>query len=481
MGLSLASKFRSRPSFEELFPARKLIMICVIIALLFWMFSGLRHSLLQSNAYDLGLFDQWIWLASRGLPQYSSMEGSHLLADHGAWLLYIAAIPYCFNSSVQWLLASQAIALSFTAIPIWCVGRQAGLPNKHCWLVCTLWWLQPVVLNVNLFDFHPEVWVMPALAASYWFCRSNRPWVWFVLLVVLLGARDGLVLVVGGIGFELALRRKWTWSCAAIGLSLMWLCFLNKFLYPLLTGSNTGPKAAAGLFSYLGDTLDEVIVNLVTNPSLVFENLDWIGGFIYLVLISVSLSPFWRQSSLPVLLGGLPLVVVNLLSEESPQRTLIHHYSLPLAVIGVIAAIDGIAVNRRKNIPFRSLVWSALCWAVLSKPWFFTGPYLERLEVRQPFNQAMLSIPTEGRLLTTSYFIPHLSHRKVVDFPRVGTKFKDYSAFDIFLLNPEDPGWGSSSQVQKDLLLKANEEGWLCKQWPVGIELCEKVSINETN
>ena len=51
-----------------------------------------------------------------------------------------------------------------------------------------------------------------------------------------------------------------------------------------------------------------------------------------------------------------------------------------------------------------------------------------------------------------------------------------YSDFDAFLLNPVDPGWGSSNEVQKELLLKAREAGWLCKDWSIGLELCRKVS-----
>ena len=59
-----------------------------VLGLLGWGCSALRHDLLQSNAYDLGLFDQWVWLIGRGLEPVSSMEHVHVLADHGAWLLY---------------------------------------------------------------------------------------------------------------------------------------------------------------------------------------------------------------------------------------------------------------------------------------------------------------------------------------------------------------------------------------------------------
>ena len=96
-----------------------LIRLSGVIGLIFWSTSAIRHDLLQSNAYDLGLFDQWAWLIGTGATPISSMEEVHVLADHGAWMFYIAGWAYRLLPSVQWLFASQALALSFTAIPIW--------------------------------------------------------------------------------------------------------------------------------------------------------------------------------------------------------------------------------------------------------------------------------------------------------------------------------------------------------------------------
>ena len=147
-----------------------------------------RHGMAcSSNAYDLGLFDQWAWLIGSGAAPISSMEQVHLLADHGAWMLYLAGAAYRILPSVQWLLASQALALSCTALPIWWLAKQADLSPRRCWLVCGLWWLQPVVFNAALFDFHPETWVMPAFALALWAERESRR-LWFGLLLLMLAA-----------------------------------------------------------------------------------------------------------------------------------------------------------------------------------------------------------------------------------------------------------------------------------------------------
>ena len=80
------NNFRSDIYFKKLF----LITTCSSLA--FFVLAVLRHYLLQSNAYDLGLFDQWIWLTSKNIPSYSSMTGLHMFADHGAWTLYILSL-----------------------------------------------------------------------------------------------------------------------------------------------------------------------------------------------------------------------------------------------------------------------------------------------------------------------------------------------------------------------------------------------------
>ena len=134
----------------------RLWLMATGLGLIGWGASALRHAWLQSHAYDLGLFDQWAWLIGESATPISSMEGVHVLADHGAWLLYGAGFAYRLLPSVQWLLSSQAIALALTAIPIWWLARQAGLSERRGWLACALWWLQPVVFNATLFDFHPR-------------------------------------------------------------------------------------------------------------------------------------------------------------------------------------------------------------------------------------------------------------------------------------------------------------------------------------
>ena len=441
-----------------------------VLGLLGWGCSALRHHLLQSNAYDLGLFDQWAWLIGRGLEPVSSMEHVHVLADHGAWLLYGAGAAYGLLPSVHWLFASQAIALSFTAIPIWWLSQQAGLSPKHCWLACALWWLQPVVFNTILFDFHPETWVMPAFALALWAERAEKPRLWFALLLLMLGARDGLILVIAGMALDLGWRQRWRWCAAAGGLSTGWLFILSQRLYPLLRGGS-GPKAAERMFGHLGDGFSSLV-----------SSLEWGEIAFYLLILSLPLGWLWRRSSRSTLLIGSPLLLVNLLSASASYRTLVHHYSLPLALIAVVAAIrGGLQSPSRRGIPTWGLIWATACWLALAKPWFFIGPYLERQSDLGDVRDAISLIQPNDSVLTTSYLVPQLSHRRAIAFPKRSfeNSLSDTS-WSVLLLNPKDPGWGSSPRVQQALLNQAHANGWNCQSWPSHLSLCQK-SETQTN
>jgi uncharacterized membrane protein len=449
------------------------------VAALLWSLASLRHGLLQSNSFDLGLFDQWAWQLSQGLEPVSSQSWRlHLLNDHGAWLFYALAPLYRLVASVQWLLALQALSLTFTALPLWWLAAWSGLSPRQCWLVCGLWWLQPVVFNTNLFDFHPEVLAMPLLAWLILAGRRGQVLLWSLLLVLVLGWRDGLALVTLGLALEQLVRRRWQLAGLAAGLSLGWLWLLVAWIQPPLLARYPGLNAGASRYGYLGDSLPEIIRTLLREPWRLLHHVDWGGAVVYLLLISVPLLPFWRRASLPALVAGVPLILVNLLSESGAQRSLVHHYSLPLAVIGVVAAIDGLASAKDNRMSWRRLAWAAACWVALAKPWFFSGPYLDRLGLTADSRVAMQRIASDAAVATTSYLVPHLSHRPMVLFPSdpaLGLHaLEKQRGISVLLLHPGEPGWASQATLQERLLQEARDQGWTCDRFNSGLTLCQR-------
>ena len=157
------------------------------------------------------------------------------------------------------------------------------------------------------------------------------------------------------------------------------------------------------------------------------------------------------------------------------MRTLIHQYSLPFALIGTVAAVDAISSSKfSKEFIRKYFIWIFICWGLLAKPWFFTGPYLTRVGSISSTNEAIGLVPESASVLTNSYLVPHLTHRASIKFSSNPNKI---DLFDIILFNPLDPGWSSESTIQKQFLEAASRKGWYCKAWPDGLELCSKTKL----
>ena len=443
-----------------------LICVSLSISIIFLLFSVTRHKLFQSS-YDLTLFDQWLWLISRGFTPISSITNWHVLSDHAAWALYLFAPLYKIFTSINWLFLSQAICLSFTAIPIWILSINSGINYRNTWIICFIWWMQPVVFNVNINDFHPEVLSMPALVGSYLFNRYNKFLLWLLCLIFMIGCRDGMVLIVFGIFIENMIKKKWRYAISALTISIGWLFFIKTILFPYLGEINNNYSGASvGLISKYS--------NLFLNPLQLISGINYIAGFEYLILISIAFLPFWRINAWKTLSSGIPLVLLNFIAENQSYRMLIHQYSLPLAAIGVVAVIDSFSIKSSLKISWIYITWISICWFSLAKPYYYTGPYLSRLPLMKSINQAILLIPSDAKVLTTSYIAPHLSHRKNIDFPREINVKQYLKEYNFLLLNPKDPGYLSTSDIQQSILDQANKNEWECNSYPNNLELCKK-------
>ncbi len=463
------NKFRSDTYFKKLF------WITTFSSLTFFVIAFLRHFLLQSNAYDLGLFDQWIWLTSKNLPSYSSMTGLHMFADHGAWTLYIISLVYKLIPDINILFLSQSLSLCFTTIPIWLLCKRNNLSSKIGFLVGCFWLLQPVVFNINLFDFHPEVWAMPFIALYYYFEKNKNFYISILLTFLILGTRDGLVLLTFGFGLEQILKKKFGRALILLLISILWFLFLNNWIYPILNGDK-GSVMALARYSNYGDSFVEILLTLFLNPLYVLNNINLIDSIFYLLILFAPAFVFWKKISFITLISAFPLVFSNILSESSSQRTLIHQYSLPVVLIIVISVINGLAKNSDKFIyNKKTFLWMIICWAALAKPLFFAGPYLSRLDSISPAREAFKEIPKDANVLTTSYLVPHLSQRSFIKYPNNKVDIKsDLKNFNVLLLNPLDPGWDSSRKLQQKYIMIAKENNWDCLEWDNGLELCKK-------
>jgi uncharacterized membrane protein len=137
-----------------------------LAALVLNFYSIARHQLFHSTAFDLSYFDQAAYLISQGQTPIVSFWGYHFLGGHADWIMYPIALLYKLIPAVYWLFSLQAIALALGGLPIWWLSRSYGLSRSQGMTMVAVYLLQPLVFNVNLFDFHPEVIAIPCLLGA---------------------------------------------------------------------------------------------------------------------------------------------------------------------------------------------------------------------------------------------------------------------------------------------------------------------------
>ena len=149
-------------------------IITSVSIIIFFLFASLRHFLFQSNALDLGWFDQAVFLISQGKTPIVSFSDDHIVGDHAAFILYPLALFYAICPNIHWLFAIQAIALGSGTFPVYKLAQQAGLQKKLALTMSEVYLLYPLVFNINIFDFHSEVIALPLLFWGILWAKNNK-------------------------------------------------------------------------------------------------------------------------------------------------------------------------------------------------------------------------------------------------------------------------------------------------------------------
>jgi uncharacterized membrane protein len=438
---------------KALVPNRSLLWLLIISAVILFASSTVRHGLFHSNAWDLGIFDQPLYLLSRGLPPISSIIGVHILGDHAAWIFYPLAGLYWIYPDVHWLFAVQAIALALGVVPTYHLATQAGLRERQAGAMAIAYLLYPLIFNLNLFDFHPEVIALPLMVAAVWLARADRLWGFVICIVIVLGCRDALALTVAAMGVWLALFEKKR-VCGAIAFlaGLGWFYLATQVILP-----HFQPAGVLGLSLYaeLGNSIPEIALNLVLKPDVVLRRVLTWTNLGYLVILCVPLAWGLTPRQFAPLVAAVPQLAMNLLSEKEVQKNLVHQYSLPilpfmLLVVMASWAAGNAWIQRPKTI----VLWSLVAFMVLGQWHLFGTRYLSKLSTWQATHRAIAQITTQDPVLAPAALVPHLSHRPRINVVRdaKGVKLENYH---YVLLNQRHPGGLSTPEIILELVNQA--------------------------
>jgi uncharacterized membrane protein len=427
---------------------RSLVMLAAIVLTIY---STARHLLFHSTGFDLGYFDQAAYLISQGLAPVVSFWGYPFLGGHADLIMYPVALLYKILPSVGWLFSIQAIALSIAGLPLWWLARSYGLGKSQATTMVVVYLLQPIVFNINLFDFHPEVIAIPAIFGAILAARQQWFWRFFLLLGVTLCCRDSLSLNVTALGIWLILfESRRIYGLVALVMGASWFAIATQIIIPHF---RPGGVEVIGRYGALGDSFSSILLSCLTRPNVVVsqlltgENL----GYLALLFAPVVWGLSWRHLStrhLAALIPALPTLLLNLLTTYSAQKDLVHQYSLPIVPFLIIAVMLAWRDQKSWLRQQRAIIlWSLLGFLCLAKYSYIVIRYGDRLNTWQATNAAITLVRPDSRLLTDNTIAPHLTHRRELKLTVKQYPLPDLAGLDEILISTRPPDQGSDPKL----------------------------------
>ncbi|MCF2530239.1 DUF2079 domain-containing protein [Yinghuangia soli] len=402
---------------------------------LYALYSLLRHQRMETNAYDLGLFEQVVRSYAHFEAPVSDIRGPgfNVLGEHFHPILALLAPVYRLFPGAATLLVAQALLIALSVVPMTRIGQRVfgNLGGAAFGAAYGLsWGLQSTIG----FDFHEVCFAIPMLAfALERFVRAEyRAGLLWLLPTVLV--KEDLALTLGAAGLFLLIRGRRRLAAAAIGGGAA-VFALTVFVllpamnphgnYPFWGNLNSGPPRERGVDPLAGADSVPVGELLLRLPELMlFPSQKW------MTLLLLLLPTGFLALRSPLMLLALPTLLWRFTSTNALYWNVGYHYSAVLMPI-VFAAFADAVLSLRKSprdwlrryaaqaavIPIAVSVALAPHFPLMQlahkRPW--------TVEPRVVTARAMLAgIPDGAQVSASDRFAPQLTDRtRVTLFPTV--------------------------------------------------------------
>lgn len=301
-----------------------------------------RYLRFRSGTFDLGIFDQAVYLMSRGLNPFLTTRGVFVQEDHFQPILFLVAPLYYLWSSPVALLWLQTAILACGVWPAYRLARHHRLSEGESLLMAGAYLCLPAIQYLNAFDFHPVSIMASTLIWALWFLESGCWWAYGLCLVLSLMCTEAAGFTVGLLAFNALLIRGWRWGGATAALALAGLVVakLSNGAFP-----HSGMSPYAALYAQYGTSEVEVVTHLLRHPLKVLAELSTFGTAYFLMEICGSLA-FLPVLSPVRLLPSTATLLGNLLSWRQAQHSIAFHYGAALAPFYFWAAVSGLGRTR---------------------------------------------------------------------------------------------------------------------------------------
>ena len=316
------------------------------------------HNGLGTSAYDFGLYDQGIWLMSRGHSPFVTLMGRNLFGDHSSFILVLLIPLYWIFSSTALLFVVQSIVVAIGALPVYWFSRQRLRSEPLAAAMAGVYLLHPSISWTNLENFHPDAALGTLVAFAIWAAYAGK-WRWYWVAVVLaLSVKEDVAFVLAPLGLWVALKadkkRGLITSLASLfTMALMFLVVMRSFTGITFRNSWRIPFGGiSGLLKTAFTQPTKLISYLWSEdrPTYVWQMLAPVG-FVFLYEPSLALV-------------GLVMLASNVVSTFWYQHQIQYHYSIiivPCIVMGTVWALGKFSRPARKWVSACFIATSLVC------------------------------------------------------------------------------------------------------------------------
>ncbi len=454
-----APAFRDRIAQTSLW-TWTVVLLCACSAIATTRLQWDIHRGLGTSSFDVGLYDQGVWLLSRFHAPFVTLMGRNLFGDHASLILIFVAPLYWIWPGTETLLALQSVVVAAGALPIYFFARR-HLNSAALGCAFAVAWLVNPAVNGTIFEnYHPDsflgLFVPIAIVAAL-----TKRWRWYWVAVVLsLLVKEDVVLVIVPLGAMVAMRgetrRGLLTIVAGVTAALLGMFVLMKNLIGVPT-RNGWRIPFGGISGFIKESF--------TNPTNVIEYLSSEGRLMYWWKM---FAPFALLSFLAPEVAVISVLVLigNTVSNFWYQFHIEYHYSLvavPALLIAAIVGVGRVGIGLRRVLVAVVLVSSLWCASLWSYVPFRLDEYPHwgaQHPVALAAEEMYAQIPPNAKISVLYSTAPHLAHRtEIYQFP---------NPFRIVMYGPDTSKEGQRSPLADGIefvLLPRNIDGENLKDW----------------
>jgi uncharacterized membrane protein len=363
--------------------------------------------------YDMGIFDQGVWLLSRFHAPFVTIMGRNLFGDHTSFILLLAVPLYWVYPHAQALLVLQSCLIAGAGVPIYLVARRCAASTVLATDLTASYLLNPALQNGNLEQFHPEAFLVLSIAVAIYAAVESKPVVLTIAAVASLMVKEDTALLIVPLGVWVLWRRNRTLGLTIIGLAIAWMAFAYEVVIASLLGT-TSFYANRIPFGGIGGLIAAPLVH----PVGFWRYLR--SGYRPFYVWQMGASFGWGFLLAPEVAAiGILTLAENVLSTFPYMQQILYHYSLPLVpvlALGTVFAVGRLATLNRRRLATLFVTAAAVASCVL---WGLAPFSLQTYPHMNPngpqvesINKVLHDVPASAVVSAYYDFVPHLDHRE---------------------------------------------------------------------